>query len=166
MAFYFSEICMNHIHTFLFNIIALFNMKLMWYSRAHGFVTNVSTLQRMNKHRLHIVIGHYGHIFRIYEFSFFRHNADNSSSDHPKFRIRLTHGACYTMIPISKNSEHVSDCITANTLKPCPSLFQYNVRLKKEYVFQHSISLWVLLILASIACIIFVINRTFLISYR
>ena len=166
VAFYFCEICINHIDIFLFNIIAQFNMKLILYSRPHGFLTNVSPGQGMNEHRKHIVIGHYGNIFRIRNCSFFPHNAHISSSNHPKFRIRLTQSPCFAMRPISQNSGHVWDCNTANTLKPCPFLFQYNVRLKRQHVLQLSISLRVLPILAWISCIIFVINRTFLISYR
>ena len=140
VAFHFSEICMNHMDTFLLNIIVPFNMKLMWYSRPHSFLTKVSLGQRMNGHRIHIVIGHYGNIFRIHKFSFFHHNVDSSSSNHPKFRIRLTKSACFATIPISQNSGLVWDCNTANTLKPCPLLFQYNVRLKIQHGFQLSLS--------------------------
>ena len=165
VAFHFSEICTNHIDTFLFNIIAPFNMKLMWCSRPHCFLTKVSLGQRMNGHRIHIVNGHYGNIFRIHKFSFFRHNVDTSSSNHPKFRIRLIQSACFATIPILQNLAHVWDCNTANTLKPCPLQFQYNIRLKIQHVFQISISFRVHLILAWIACIIFVINTTFLISF-
>ena len=160
VAFHFSEICINHIDTFLFNIIAP-----MWYSRPHCSLTKVSLGQRMNGHWIHIVIGHYGNIFRIHKVSFFRHNVDTSSSNHPKFRIRLTQSECFATIPISQNSGQVWGCNTANTLEPCPLLFQYNVRLKIQHVFQLSISFRVHLILAWIACIIFVINTTFLISY-
>ena len=121
-------------------------MKLMWYSRPNCFLTKVSLGQRMNGHRIHIEIGHYGNIFRIHKFSFFRHNVDTSSSNHPKFRIRLTKSACFATIPISlpisQNSGLVWDCNTANTLKPCPLLFQYNVRLKIQHGFQISISLY------------------------
>ena len=88
----------------------------------------------MNQHRIYTTISHDGQIFRIHELSFLGHTADISSSNHPKFRIQLTHSACFTIIPIWKNSGHFWDCTTANTLKPCPFLIPYNVRPSYETI--------------------------------